>query len=87
MGQGQFNHSTLQYGGASSPHLLSESSRLEREIGDNCKRRLNRLLLLLLLLLLLPGKTLKWLLPALLIYQLLLQLLLRMLLLTRVLQS
>lgn len=76
------NHSTLQYGGASSPHLLSESSRLEREIGDNCKRRLNRLLLLLL-----PGKTLKWLLPALLIYQLLLLLLLRMLLLTRVLQS
>ena len=62
-----------------SPHLLSKYGRLEREIGDNCIRRLDRLLLLLLRKTLkLPmllrktltwlRKTLTWLLPALLIY-------------------
>ena len=58
----------MQYEEASSvtsPHLLSEYGRLEREIGDNCIRRLDRLLLLLLRktlkLLLLLRKTLTWL--------------------------
>ncbi len=72
----------MQYEEASSvtsPHLLSEYGRLERDIEDNCIRRLDRLLLLLLRKTLkLPmllrktltwlRKTLTWLLPALLIY-------------------
>ncbi len=59
MGQGQIKHSTLQYEGASSPHLLSESSRLEREISDRDIGDVRKQLLLLLRLRLLRLRLLR----------------------------